>query len=38
MITIREMQFDDLDQVMAIEEANFSVPWTINGFFSFLLR
>lgn len=38
MITIRKMQFDDLDQVMAIEEANFSVPWTINGFFSFLLR
>lgn len=38
MITIREMQLDDLDQVIAIEEANFSVPWTMNGFFSWLLR
>lgn len=38
MTVIREMQFDDLDQVLAIEEKNFSVPWTANGFFSFLLR
>ena len=28
MITIREMQIDDLEQVMPIEEANFSIPWT----------
>ena len=25
MITIREMQIDDLEQVMPIEEANFSI-------------
>ena len=35
---IREMQIDDLDQVMVIEEESFSVPWTINGFFTFLIR
>ena len=38
MIKIREMQLDDLEQVMIIEEANFSVPWTETGFFTFLLR
>lgn len=38
MIRIREMQFDDLDEVMQIEEASFSVPWTANGFFTFLIR
>ena len=38
MIKIREMQLDDLEQVMTIEEANFSVPWTETGFFTFLLR
>ena len=38
MITVREMQIDDLEQVLPIEEANFSDPWTMNGFFSFLLR
>lgn len=38
MITVREMSFDDLDEVIAIEEACFSVPWTVNGFFSWLLR
>lgn len=32
------MQLDDLEQVMTIEEANFSVPWTETGFFTFLLR
>ncbi len=35
---IREMEIDDLEQVMPMEEALFSVPWTANGFFSFLLR
>lgn len=35
---IREMQIDDLEQVISIEEMLFSVPWTINGFFSLLLR
>ncbi len=38
MIQIREMQFDDLDQVMEIENACFSVPWTETGFFTFLIR
>ena len=35
---IREMTLDDLEQVMVIENENFSVPWTETGFFSFLLR
>ncbi len=35
---LREMLVEDLEQVMAIEEALFSVPWTKEGFFSFLLR
>lgn len=35
MITIREMQIDDLEQVMPIEEANFSIPWTETGFLHF---
>ncbi|MDD7740935.1 MAG: ribosomal protein S18-alanine N-acetyltransferase [Fusicatenibacter sp.] len=38
MYEIREMQIDDLDQVVQIEEDNFSVPWTANGFFTFLIR
>lgn len=38
MITVREMQIDDLQQVMMIEEDNFSVPWTETGFFTFLIR
>ena len=38
MVKVREMTLDDLEQVMPIEQANFSVPWTENGFFSFLLR
>lgn len=38
MITVRTMEIPDLDQVLPIEEANFSVPWTANGFFSFLIR
>lgn len=38
MAIIREMQIDDLEQVMQIEEENFSVPWTETGFFSFLIR
>lgn len=35
---IREMTFEDLDQVMEIEKANFEVPWTAEGFFTYLLR
>lgn len=38
MIQIREMQIDDLEQVMPIEQENFSVPWTETGFFTYLLR
>lgn len=38
MITIREMQIDDLEEVTGIERKNFSVPWTETGFFSFLIR
>ena len=38
MIEIRQMQLDDLEQVMEIENENFSVPWTETGFFTFLLR
>ena len=30
---IREMQLDDLEQVMKIENENFSRPWTETGFF-----
>lgn len=37
-MTIREMTFEDLDQVMEIERANFAVPWTAEGFFTYLLR
>jgi ribosomal-protein-alanine N-acetyltransferase len=33
---IREMLVDDLDAVMQIEEALFSVPWTREGFFTML--
>jgi ribosomal-protein-alanine N-acetyltransferase len=33
---IREMLIDDLDAVMQIEEALFSVPWTREGFFTML--
>jgi len=38
LITIREMQIDDLEEVMIIEKECFSVPWTENGFFTFLIR
>lgn len=35
---IRQMEIDDLEQVMEIEEESFSVPWTETGFFTFLIR
>lgn len=38
MVRIRQMEFGDLEQVMPIERANFSVPWTENGFLAFMLR
>ena len=37
-MTIREMQVEDLTQVMELEESLFSGPWTKEGFFSFLMR
>lgn len=37
-MTVREMQLDDLSDILLIENENFSVPWTENGFFSFLMR
>lgn len=38
MTVIRQMQIDDLEQVMPIERELFSVPWTETGFFTFLMR
>lgn len=35
---LREMLVDDLDQVMEIEKDLFHVPWTREGFFTFLTR
>lgn len=35
---LREMQVEDLDKVMEIETDLFPVPWTKNGFFTFLIR
>jgi len=38
MQVVRQMEVDDLQQVMAIERENFTVPWTEKGFLTFLLR
>lgn len=38
MITIREMEIDDISEVAAIENSLFSMPWGEVGFFSFLMR
>lgn len=35
---LREMLIDDLEQVMEIEEDLFAVPWTKEGYFTFLTR
>lgn len=35
---LREMLVDDLDQVMEIETSLFAVPWTKEGFFTYLTR
>lgn len=35
---LREMLVEDLDQVMELETALFHVPWTKEGFFTFLTR
>lgn len=37
-MTFREMLVEDLDQVMDIEEALFSVPWTREGFLTYLMK
>ena len=34
----REMLVEDLDQVMNIEETLFSVPWTREGFLTYLMK
>ena len=35
---LREMTVDDLDEVLELEEKLFPVPWTREGFFTFLIR
>ncbi|HBA64036.1 MAG TPA: ribosomal-protein-alanine N-acetyltransferase [Lachnospiraceae bacterium] len=35
---VREMEPGDLEQVMRIEETLFSVPWTREGFLTYLLK
>lgn len=37
-MTIREMCIEDLEQVMEMEKELFSMPWTREGFFTFLMR
>ena len=37
-MTLREMTVDDLDEVLVLEEKLFPVPWTREGFFTFLIR
>ena len=37
-MTFREMLVEDLDQVMEIEQDLFHVPWTKEGFFTFLTK
>ncbi len=37
-MTFREMLVEDLDQVMEIEEDIFTVPWTREGFFTYLMK
>ena len=37
-MTFREMLVEDLDQVVEIENSLFSVPWSKEGFFTFLIK
>ena len=37
-MTLREMTVEDLDQVMELEKDLFRVPWTREGYFTFLIR
>ena len=37
-MTFREMMVDDLDQVMEIEEDVFAVPWTKEGFLTWMMK
>ena len=37
-MTLREMTVEDLDQVMELERDLFHVPWTREGYFTFLIR
>lgn len=38
MQIVRQMEVDDLQQVMVIENENFTMPWTDKGFLTFLVR
>lgn len=38
MTIVREMLVEDLDQVMEIEKELFSVPWTKEGYFTYLMK
>lgn len=37
-MTFREMMVDDLDQVMEIEKDVFAVPWTKEGFLTWMMK
>ena len=37
-MTFREMLVEDLDQVVDIEQNLFSVPWTKEGFLTYLMK
>ena len=37
-MTFREMLVEDIDQVMEIEEDLFAVPWTKEGFLTYLMK
>lgn len=37
-MTLREMLVEDLDQVVDIEQKLFSVPWTKEGFLTYLMK
>ena len=37
-MTFREMLVEDLEQVVDIEQKLFSVPWTKEGFLTYLMK
>ena len=38
MLTFREMEMDDLEDVIRLEEESFSTPWSANSLFTFFIR